>query len=148
MTTYEYSVIPAPRRGFKGKGVKGPEAQFANALTKVMNEAAAQGWEYVRSETLPSEERQGLTGRTTQFRSVLVFRRAVVAEPADAETEETAAPALLAAPLALTPSDEVDDSTQEADIAEEANADDAMTDEAEAEDAPAESEESAPTPTP
>jgi len=81
--SYEYSVIPAPKRGVKGKGIKGAEAQFANALTKLMNEAAVEGWEYLRAETLPSEERQGLTGRTTVFQNMLVFRRATaVAEPA------------------------------------------------------------------
>lgn len=75
MTTHEYSVIPAPKKGVKGRGIKGAEAQFANALAQAMNEAAADGWEYVRAETLPSEERQGLTGKTTVYHNMLVFRR-------------------------------------------------------------------------
>ena len=40
-----------------------------------MNEMAAEGWEYLRAETLPSVERSGLTATTTQWRNVLVFRR-------------------------------------------------------------------------
>jgi hypothetical protein len=40
-----------------------------------MNDLGAEGWEYQRTDTLPCEERQGLTGKTTQFRHVLIFRR-------------------------------------------------------------------------
>lgn len=76
MTGYEYKVVPAPAQGRKAKGVRGAEARFAFALETVMNEMAAAGWDYVRAETLPSEERQGLSGKTTVFRNLLVFRRA------------------------------------------------------------------------
>lgn len=41
-----------------------------------MNDMGAQGWEYQRAETLPSIERSGLTGSTTEWRNLLVFRRA------------------------------------------------------------------------
>ena len=75
MIRYEYKVIPAPTRGLKGKGVKGPDSRFANALETLMNEMGADGWDYQRAETLPSEERAGLTGKNTIFRNVLVFRR-------------------------------------------------------------------------
>ena len=82
MSGWEYKVVPAPTKGVKGRGVKGPEGRFANALQGVMNEMGATGWEYQRAETLPSTERSGLTGSTTEWRNVLVFRRAV-AEPLD-----------------------------------------------------------------
>ena len=36
---------------------------------------AREGWEYVRADVLPSEERSGLTGRTTVYHNLLVFRR-------------------------------------------------------------------------
>ena len=72
---FEYKVVPAPRRGLKGKGVKGNEARFANALQTIMNSLAQEGWEYQRTDTLPSEEREGLMGRTTVFQNLLVFRR-------------------------------------------------------------------------
>ena len=77
MIKFEYKVIPAPLRGLKGKGVKGADGRFANVLEAAMNDMAAQGWEYQRAETLPSEERSGLTSKTTVFRNVLIFRRAL-----------------------------------------------------------------------
>ena len=73
MIQYEYKVIPAPTRGLKGKGVKGPDSRFANALETLMNEMGVDGWDYQRAETLPSEERAGLTGKNTIFRNVLVL---------------------------------------------------------------------------
>ena len=75
MTRYTYKVIPAPAKGRKAPGVKGAEARFAHGLEEAMNEMAAQGWEYLRADILPSEERQGLTSTNTVYRSVLVFRR-------------------------------------------------------------------------
>ena len=75
MTRYTYKVIPAPAKGRKAPGVKGAEARFAHGLEEAMNEMAAQGWEYLRADILPSEERQGLTSTATVYRSVLVFRR-------------------------------------------------------------------------
>lgn len=85
--TFEYKVVPAPTRGKKAKGLKTRADRFANALAGVMNELAAEGWEYLRTDTLPSEERQGFTGRSTVFQNMLVFRRSTVAaEAADGET--------------------------------------------------------------
>lgn len=75
MTQYDYKVVPAPARGLKAKGVKGAEARFAYAMETQLNELAAEGWEFQRAETLPSEERQGLTSSVTNYRSLLVFRR-------------------------------------------------------------------------
>ena len=75
MPKYEYKVIPAPTKGVKARGLKTSEARFANAIEKKMNELAAEGWSYVRSDLLPSEERQGLTSSHTVYRSLLVFRR-------------------------------------------------------------------------
>ena len=80
MPNFEYKVVPAPKKGLKGKGIKGAEEKFANALATVMNELGANGWEYQRSDTLPSEERSGLRGKTTTFHNVLVFRRRVAAK--------------------------------------------------------------------
>ena len=80
MSGFEYKVVPAPMRGLKAKGVKGTPARFANALESVMNAYGAEGWEYVRTDTLPSEERTGLTGRTTVYQNMMVFRKAVVTE--------------------------------------------------------------------
>jgi hypothetical protein len=71
----EYKVLPAPNKGLKGRGVKGAEARFAHALETLMNEMAAEGWHYLRSDMLPHEERHGLRSTQTTYRSVLVFRR-------------------------------------------------------------------------
>ena len=75
MPRYEYKVVAAPNKGLKGKNIKGAEARFSHALQELMNGLAGYGWEYQRAETLPSIERAGLTGTTTEWRNVLVFRR-------------------------------------------------------------------------
>lgn len=90
--TYEYKVIPAPTRGQKAKGIKAPEGRFANALEIEMNRLGADGWEYLRADTLPHEERSGLTGSSTSYRSVLVFRRAKIGDVAAFQPETLAAP--------------------------------------------------------
>ena len=84
MQRFEYKVIPAPKRGEKARGVKTTEDRFALALTSLMNDLGAEGWDYVRADALPCEERVGLTGTKTTFQNVLVFRRASgVTEPAE-----------------------------------------------------------------
>lgn len=106
MTGFEYKVVPAPMRGLKAKGVKGTPARFANALETVMNEHGAEGWEYQRTDTLPVEERQGLTGKATSFQNMLVFRRALDVTQADVEVaaliedqSESPFPPVAAAPV-------------------------------------------------
>jgi len=76
--SYEYKVVPAPARGLKAKGVKTAEDRFANALQTAMNELAVDGWEYLRADTLPCEQREGLLSKTTVYQNMLVFRRAKV----------------------------------------------------------------------
>lgn len=99
MPNYEYRVIPAPKRGLKGKGVgSASAARFAHAMEVAMNDLGRDGWDYVRADTLPCEERQGLTGRTTVFQNMLVFRRAAVT------VAEALAPRLtIQAPVLQTP---------------------------------------------
>jgi hypothetical protein len=77
MAGYEYKVVPAPKQGLKARGVKGPEDRFAHAMSSLMNTLGAEGWEYLRAESLPNEERRGFTGRTTVIQNVLIFRRAL-----------------------------------------------------------------------
>lgn len=72
---FEYTAVPAPARGEKSRAAKTPGERFAVSLTTVLNDMAAQGWEYVRAETLPSEERSGLTSRVTVWHNLLIFRR-------------------------------------------------------------------------
>lgn len=85
MTQYTYRIVPAPAKAPRASGVKGTEARFARGLEVAINALAADGWEYLRADTLPSEERAGLIGSRTVNRSVLVFRRpAGVRTPAPA----------------------------------------------------------------
>lgn len=93
MIRYEYKVVPAPTKGIKGKGVRGAEAKFSFALQELMNGMAGYGWEYQRSETLPSTERSGLTGTTTEWRNVLVFRRPRAGDASEFQPELLPAPA-------------------------------------------------------
>ena len=101
MPNFEYKVVPAPKKGLKGKGIKTPEARFANAMMSVMNELGAEGWEYQRSDTLPSEERSGFRSRSTSFQNMLVFRRAIT--HATSAAQPTPVAAQEAAPVAPQP---------------------------------------------
>ncbi|MES2143918.1 MAG: DUF4177 domain-containing protein [Pseudomonadota bacterium] len=78
--SFEYKVVPAPRRGEKARSAKTTEDRFAYAVQSLMNGLASEGWEYVRADTLPCDERSGLTGTKTSFQNLLVFRRAVAAD--------------------------------------------------------------------
>ena len=93
---FEYKVVPAPVKGVKAKGVKSPEARFALGVEAAINDLAAEGWEYQRSDVLPSEERQGLTGSAVHWRTLLVFRREI-AMAVEAEVPERVEPVLTAA---------------------------------------------------
>ena len=81
MNAFEYTAIPAPIRSEKAKSAKTPAERYALTLTDEINRMAADGWEYLRAETLPSEERSGLTGRTTLFHNLLIFRRPRASTP-------------------------------------------------------------------
>lgn len=97
--SYEYKVVPAPTRGVKAKGAKSVEARFANALEVTMNDLAADGWEYLRTDTLPCEQREGLMSKTTAFQNMLVFRREkrVVSSPVINSPKAEPAPPVVAA---------------------------------------------------
>lgn len=92
MTRYEYKVVPAPQKGLKAKGVKTVEDRFALSIEQVLNQMGEDGWEYLRAELLPSEERSGLTGTTVNWRNVLVFRRAIETELPGDEAERFLTP--------------------------------------------------------
>ncbi len=98
MAAYEYRVIPAPAKAGKVKGAKTPEERFSLMLQDLMNELGRDGWEYQRAETLPATERAGLTGSTTNWRHVLVFRRVL-------KPQETAQPTEIPAIYAGDPTE-------------------------------------------
>ncbi|MFG6530648.1 MULTISPECIES: DUF4177 domain-containing protein [unclassified Sulfitobacter] len=111
---YEYKILPAPSKGQKAKGLKAPEARFAKTLEECLNEQAAEGWEYQRAETLPSQERSGLTSTTTEWRNVLVFRRLATAA-GQQEDSDLLPPATAAATPALAATIEGEDTALQAD---------------------------------
>ena len=81
------------------------EDRFAHALEVAMNELAADGWEYLRTDTLPCEQREGLMSKTTVFQNMLVFRRAKVAVAAPVVAAPN--PGLAKQPPAKPPSAEL-----------------------------------------
>ena len=99
---YEYRVVPAPRKGEKGRGLKSSEDRFAFALTNLMNTLGAQGWEYQRADALPCDERSGLTGTKTTFHNVLVFRRPLDIAEGELSTARTTLP-VAPAPFTAVP---------------------------------------------
>jgi len=92
MASYEYKVVPAPVKGLKARGIRSPEARFAHALATAMNTLGAEGWSYLRADTLPAEERVGLTKTKTVYRNMLVFRREVEDAEQLQELSQPAAP--------------------------------------------------------
>ncbi len=113
MSQYEYKVVPAPLKGVKSKGLRTAEARFSHTLQELMNQMAAEGWEYQRAETLPSQERAGLTGTTTEWRNVLIFRRAAGADTPDFKPELLPAPEPEAGPDdAVAKSNDLEDTSE------------------------------------
>ncbi len=91
MPTFEYKIVPAPRKIKKIKGVRGNEDRYARNLSDLMNELAADGWEYQRAESLPVDEKTGMMGKTQEiFHNVLVFRRETIPATETAPTSEPA----------------------------------------------------------
>lgn len=78
--SFEYKVVAAPKKIRSVKGVNSHEDTFATNLAEVMNVMARENWEYLRAESLPCEEKTGLTSRVESYQSVLVFRRQIVAD--------------------------------------------------------------------
>ena len=98
MQRHEYKVIPAPRRGTKSREAKTNEDRFALTLSNLMNELGRDGWEYVCSETLPTEERAGFMKTRVVEQTMLIFRR-TMDRPAvlGATLTDVAAPKAIAA---------------------------------------------------
>jgi hypothetical protein len=109
MAQFEYKVVPAPLRAEKVRGAKTTVDRFAVTLTTMMNDLGREGWEYLRADTLPCEERVGFTGKQTTFMNMLVFRKVIgAAAVMDAPIGAFAAPVFMAsagveAPLPAPP---------------------------------------------
>lgn len=125
MTRFEYKVIPAPKKPTRARGVRSNEERFAHTLMVAMNELGQDGWDYVRSDTLPVELRNGITSKSVDYQSVLVFRRELVTATADTSLPDTAdtvvtdgdananIAAVIAAPEPVIMSDHIGDTPDE-----------------------------------
>ena len=102
MPRYEYLTLPAPRKGEKSKGAKTPEARIAQAMQSLLNEKGREGWEYLRADLVPMEERAGITSKTVNYHTVLVFRRELSAAAEMAATLETKGAVVETAPARKT----------------------------------------------
>ncbi len=100
MHSYEYLALPAPSRSQKVKGLKTPAERYAHQITVMLNELAQEGWEFWRSECLPSEERKGLTGTVTVQNHLLIFRRASAEALAEQVAQQEKDPPPLRSPNA------------------------------------------------
>lgn len=98
---FEYKVIPAPDRADRVKGMKRPEDRFAHRVECVLNDMAAAGWSFLRTESLPAEERRLLRSEQ-RTHTLLVFYREAGDEagqhPAPVADPGHEAPSLQAAP--------------------------------------------------
>jgi hypothetical protein len=87
---FEYKCVGAPERPKRLRGASRSE-RVALAMQEIIDAEAVDGWEYLRTDLVPVEERAGLFSRTQEVhRAVLIFRR----EPSVARA---ARPALAAA---------------------------------------------------
>lgn len=73
---YEYKCVGAPEKAKRKRGARTRSDRVAGAMQALIEEHAGNGWEYLRTDLVPVEERSGLFGRPHEVhRAVLVFRR-------------------------------------------------------------------------
>ncbi len=75
MDRFEYKVVPAPMRVEKAKGANTLEEKFAQTLAGALNAEGAEGWEFVRSETMAAEDKRMLRKSAVAEVTVLIYRR-------------------------------------------------------------------------
>lgn len=73
---YEYKCVAAPERARSRKGARGRTERVAAAMQDLIRDEAVDGWEYLRTDLLPVEEKSSWFSRPHEaHRAVLVFRR-------------------------------------------------------------------------
>ena len=96
---YEYKCVGAPEEPRRQRGVRGWSDRVALAMQEVLAAEAVDGWEYLRTDILPVEEKDGFFSRARRTqRAVLIFRREIGEAPRGraAERQGTAPGAILA----------------------------------------------------
>lgn len=91
---YEYKVVGGPERAKRRRGARTSSDRVAAAFEEILKAEAVEGWEYLRTDTVPVTERAGwFSPARTVSRAVLVFRRpleAVWRRPGPEESERQA----------------------------------------------------------
>ncbi len=76
----EYKCVGAPEKGKRKRGAKTRSDRVAHAMEEIIAAEAVDGWEYLRTDLVPVEERSGMFSRSHEVhRAVLIFRRGEVA---------------------------------------------------------------------
>lgn len=75
---YEYKCVGAPEEPRRQRGVRAWSDRVALAMQEVITAEAIDGWEYLRTDILPVEEKDGFFSRVRRIqRAVLIFRREI-----------------------------------------------------------------------
>jgi hypothetical protein len=84
--SFEYKCVGAPERVKRQRGVRSRSERVALAMQEIISAEAVDGWEYLRTDLVPVEEKAGFFGRMHEVqRAVLIFRReSGAARPAQA----------------------------------------------------------------
>lgn len=78
---FEYKVVGAPEKGRRRRGARTRSDRVAAAFEDVLREEVVDGWEYLRTDLVPVEEKPGLLRRREEVhRAVMVFRRPLRAD--------------------------------------------------------------------
>lgn len=74
--TFEYKCVGAPERPKRLRGIRSRSERVALAMQEIISAEAVDGWEYLRADLVPVEEKAGFFSRTQEVhRAVLIFRR-------------------------------------------------------------------------
>jgi hypothetical protein len=77
--TFEYKCVGGPERPKRLRGSSRSD-RVAFAMQEIIDAEAVDGWEYLRTDLVPVEEKAGLFSRTQEVhRAVLIFRREIAA---------------------------------------------------------------------
>ena len=82
--SFEYKCVGAPERPKRLRGTWSRSDRVALAMQEIIDAEAVDGWEYLRTDLVPVEEKASFFSRTQEVqRAVLIFRRdALVERPA------------------------------------------------------------------
>jgi hypothetical protein len=79
--TFEYKCVGAPERPKRLRGSWSRSDRVALAMQEIIDAEAVDGWEYLRTDLVPVEEKASFFSRTQEVhRAVLIFRRDAVGE--------------------------------------------------------------------